>query len=395
MPYGIFLYLCTQYRTFCNNIEPMSNENTKNREKTIVRTSFVGIAANVLLAAFKAGVGIVSHSIAVTMDAVNNLSDALSSVITIVGTKLAARKPDRKHPLGYGRVEYLSALIVSAIIMYAGITAAVESVKKIITPEKADYSLVSLIIIAVAVVVKVVLGRYVKKQGRRCDCAALEASGADALFDAILSASVLLTAIIFVTTGVSLEAYVGVIIAGFIIKSGIEMIRETLNDILGKRMDSKLAKAIKRSLAEEPEVRGAYDLFLYNYGPGKDYASVHLELSDTMTVDEIDKLSRRVERKIYDHYGVTLTGIGVYSSNCHDASALAMRQTVDSIIEPYDWALQMHGFYVDSQRKEMRFDVVLKFDTDVRQALDTLRADTLNAFPGYTIDIVPDIDISD
>lgn len=373
----------------------MNETKVQDRERTIVRTSFIGIGANVLLAAFKAGVGIVSHSIAVTMDAVNNLSDALSSVITIVGTKLAARKPDRKHPLGYGRVEYLSALIVSAIIMYAGITAAVESIKKILSPEKADYSLTSLVIIGVAVVVKVVLGRYVKRQGRRCESAALEASGADALFDAILSTSVLLTAILYVTTGVSLEAYVGIVIAGFIIKSGIEMIRETLNDILGKRMDPKLAKTIKRFIAEEPEVRGAYDLFLFNYGPGKDYASVHLELADTMTVDEIDKLSRRVERKVYERFGITLTGIGVYSNNCHDSQALAMRQTVDKFIEPYDWALQMHAFYVDPQRKEMRFDVVMKFNTDVKQALETLHADAQKAFPGYALTIVPDIDISD
>lgn len=373
----------------------MSKDTTQNREKTIVRTSLVGIGANVLLAGFKAGVGIVSHSIAVTMDAVNNLSDALSSVITIVGTKLAARKPDRKHPLGYGRVEYLSALIVSAIIMYAGITAAVESIKKIIHPEAADYSLTSLIIIAVAVVVKVLLGRYVKRQGRRCDSAALEASGADALFDAILSTSVLVTAIIFVTTGVSLEAYVGVIIAAFIIKSGIEMIRETLNDILGKRIDTALSKSIKKMLAEEPEVLGAYDLFLYNYGPGKDYASVHLELPDTMTVDEIDKLTRHCERKVYERTGIVLTAIGVYSNNCHDAEALAMRQAVDRMLKPYDWAIQMHAFYVDTERKEMRFDVVMKFNTDVKQALATVREETLKLFPGYTLTVVPDIDISD
>ncbi|MBQ3318894.1 MAG: cation transporter, partial [Spirochaetia bacterium] len=212
---------------------------SENRDKVIVRTSIVGIVANIFLAAFKAVVGILSHSIAVVLDAVNNLSDALSSVITIAGTKLAGKLPDKKHPLGYGRIEYLSAMIVAAIVLYAGITSLVESVKKIIHPEKADYSAVALIIIASAVVVKLILGRYVKSQGEKVNSSALIASGADASFDAILSASVLASAVIFLVFGISLEAYVGALISFFIIKAGYEMMTETLDDILGQRADSE------------------------------------------------------------------------------------------------------------------------------------------------------------
>ncbi|MBQ1619649.1 MAG: cation transporter, partial [Oscillospiraceae bacterium] len=213
------------------NLETMATE----RERTIIKTSVVGIATNVLLAAFKAVVGLLSRSIAVTLDAVNNLSDALSSVITIIGAKLGARQPDRKHPLGHGRVEYISSLLVAAIVLYAGITSLVESVKKIIHPEAADYSTVSLLIIAVAIAVKLVLGRYVKAQGEKVNSGALIASGSDASFDAILSASVLASAIIFLVWHISLEAYVGVVIAAFIIKAGIGMTTETLDDILGHR----------------------------------------------------------------------------------------------------------------------------------------------------------------
>lgn len=137
------------------------------RDKVIIRTSIIGIVTNILLSGFKAAIGLASNSIAVILDAVNNLSDALSSVITIVGTKLAARPADKKHPLGYGRIEYLSAMIVSGIVLYAGITSFVESVKKIIEPETPEYSTVSLVIIAVAVVVKLILGKYVKAQGKR------------------------------------------------------------------------------------------------------------------------------------------------------------------------------------------------------------------------------------
>ena len=185
------------------------------REKAIVKTSIIGILTNVFLVVFKAVVGILSNSIAIILDAVNNLSDALSSVVTIIGAKLGAKQPDKKHPLGYGRIEYLSSMIVAAIVLYAGITSMVESVKAIFSPEKAEYSAISLIIISVAIVVKLILGQYVKRQGKKHNSGALTASGSDALFDAILSASVLASAIIYLIWGISLEAYVGVIISVF------------------------------------------------------------------------------------------------------------------------------------------------------------------------------------
>ncbi|MBR0518011.1 MAG: cation transporter, partial [Firmicutes bacterium] len=266
----------------------------KNRDQIIIRTSITGIIANVFLAAFKAFVGMASHSVAVVMDAVNNLSDALSSLITIIGTKLAGRAPDKKHPMGHGRTEYLSAAIISIIVLYAGVTAFVESVKKIIHPETPDYSKLSLLIIAVAVVVKILLGLYVKKTGEKVDSDALVASGSDALFDSIISGSTLVAALIFITTGKSLESWLGAVIALFIIKSGIEMLRDTLSKILGERADAELAREIKATVTAYPEISGAYDLVLHNYGPDTNLASVHLELPDTMMVKEVDTLTRRV-----------------------------------------------------------------------------------------------------
>lgn len=373
------------------NLETMTAE----RERTIIKTSVVGIATNVLLAAFKAVVGLLSRSIAVTLDAVNNLSDALSSVITIIGAKLGARQPDHKHPLGHGRVEYISSLLVAAIVLYAGITSLVESVKKIIHPEAADYSTVSLLIIAVAIAVKLVLGRYVKAQGEKVNSGALIASGSDASFDAILSASVLASAIIFLVWHISLEAYVGVVIAAFIIKAGIGMTTETLDDILGHREDAETSLKIKRLLTEEPEVRGAYDLILYNYGPNKNYGSVHLELPDTMTVDQVDLLTRRVETKVYRETGVILTGVGVYSYNTTDEQAAQIRNAVQETVLSHDWALQMHGFYVDTGKKTMRFDVVLSFDVDRKEALETLQREVRALYPDYNAMIVPDVDVTD
>ena len=222
------------------------------RERTIVRTSVVGIATNVLLAAFKAAVGLASNSIAVTLDAVNNLSDALSSVITIIGAKLGAKLPDKRHPMGYGRIEYLSSMLVAAIVLYAGITALVESAKKVVRPEPVDYGVVSLAIIAVGIVVKLALGGYVKRQGEKVNSGALIASGSDASFDAILSASVLASALVYLLWGISLEAYVGVVIAVFIIRAGIEMMSETVDDIIGARGAARRLPADRR----HPDGRG-------------------------------------------------------------------------------------------------------------------------------------------
>ena len=180
--------------------------NEASRSKKIVQTSIIGILANVLLAGFKAVMGILSNSIAITLDAVNNISDAASSVITIIGAKLAGKSPDKKHPFGYGRIEYLSAMIIAVIVLYAGITSFTESIKKIIAPETPDYSLVILIIVAVGVLVKIVLGRYVKSVGVKINSESLINSGEDATLDSIISASTLVAAISYIFWGVSLFA---------------------------------------------------------------------------------------------------------------------------------------------------------------------------------------------
>ena len=365
------------------------------REKTIVKTSVIGIIANVMLSAFKAFVGFASNSIAVTLDAVNNLSDALSSVVTIIGAKLGAKQPDKKHPLGYGRIEYLSSMIVAAIVLYAGITSLVESVKKIISPETADYNAVSLIIISVAIVVKLILGMYVRKKGKKVNSGALTASGSDALFDAILSASVLASAVIFLIWQVSLEAYVGVVIAGFIIKAGIEMMIETLNDIIGKREDAESIKELKQVICEEEAVLGAYDITLFNYGPNKNYGSVHIELPDTMTVNEVDLITRRIQVNVFQKTGVILTGVGVYSFNTSDDEAAQIRNAVQKAVMTHDWALQLHGFYVDTQKKTLRFDVVISFDIDRKEAIGIMTNEVLALYPDYKVYIVPDFDMAD
>ena len=365
------------------------------RQKLIVRTSLVGVLVNVLLAGMKAAVGLLANSIAVVLDAVNNLSDALSSVITIVGAKLSAKRPDRKHPLGYGRIEYFSAMIVAALVLYAGITALVESVKKIITPETPDYSLLSLILIGAAVAAKILLGRYVTAKGRKADSDALIASGSDASFDAILSGSVLLCAILFKTTGLSLEPYVGAVISLFILKSGIEMIRDTLDDLLGARIDPELSRQIKSLICQEEGVRGAFDLLLNNYGPGRNYATVHIEVADSSTAAQIDRMTRSIQKRVFSETGVIVTGVGVYSYNTSSDESAALQKRVTQAVLAHEGTLQVHGFYLDPEAKELRLDVVFSFDADSRRLLEEITAEVQAMAPDYTVVIAPDVDLSD
>ena len=370
-------------------------EQAVSRGKIIIRTSIIGILANLGLAVFKMMIGLATRSIAIILDAVNNMTDMLSSVITIIGTRLAGKAPDRNHPLGHGRTEYIAALLVAGIVLYAGITALVESIKKIIDPEPAEYTLLSLVIIAAAVFVKLALGHYVKARGIEVNSGSLIASGTDATFDALISASVLASAVIFMATGLSLEAYVGIMISLFIIKSGIEMVLETVSDILGKREDGELVRRIKQIMVEDPDVLGAFDLILYNYGPEVLYGSVHVEVTDTMTAGEIDEMDRRLVKSVLEGSGVYLTGISIYSQNTTDPDIIATRTEILHKVMAHPYALQMHGFYLNRETKDMRFDVVLSFDYDRDTCVRELTQEISEMFPGYRITILPDLDITD
>lgn len=368
----------------------------QNRDAIIIQTSIIGILTNIALAAFKAFVGVISHSIAITMDGVNTLSDALSSVITIVGTKLANKAPDAKHPMGYGRVEYLSATIISCIVLYAGITAFVESIKSIFHPSSPDYKTIALVIVSVGVVVKVLLGLFVKKRGQKVNSNSLIASGEDALNDAIISVTTLVAAIIYIFFHISLEAYLGAIIAAIIIKSGIDLLKDTLSQILGERIDSHLSKEIKETINSFDGVNGSYDLVLNSYGVDRFLGSVHIEVLDTMTARDIDELSRKISHTIYEKYHVLLTGIGVYSINTLNNHIREMEDKIHDCVMGHDHVLQMHGFYVNEEEKTIQFDIIIDFDAEDRPALfNHIRADVEELYPDYRIIMAMDSDISD
>ena len=366
------------------------------REKTIIRTSIIGIIANVFLAAFKAVIGLMTNSIAIVLDAVNNISDAGSSLITIVGTKLAGKEPDKEHPFGYGRIEFLSAMIISVIVLYAGITSFTESVKQNIHPDTPEYNAVSLIIVAVAVIVKILLGRYVKSVGEKVNSDSLINSGEDATLDSIISASTLAAAGIFLIFHVSLEAWLGAVISLIIIKSGIEMLKDTISQLLGEKNDPELARSIKQTVTSFPDVQGAYDLVLNNYGPDAWNGSIHIEVPDTYSADQLDQLIRNIQMTVYKKHQVILTAIGVYSVNTKDEETIEIRNKVRGIVFAHPHVKQMHGFYLLKEEKSMRFDLVISFDAaDRRDVFAEVVSDVQKAFPDYKLQTTMDTDFAE
>lgn len=361
------------------------------RQEKIIKTSIIGIVVNLILVAFKAFVGIVTNSIAITLDAVNNLTDALSSIITIIGAKLAHRPPDKNHPYGYGRIEYFSSVIIAVIVLWAGITAFMESWPKIFTPDVTNYSTVSLVIIAVAIVVKLALGRYVKSVGEDINSQALVASGSDALFDSILSLSTLVAALISIFFHISLEGILGVIISIVIIKASIDMIRETLDSMIGARVDSELSKKIKDSICELPEVYGAYDLSLHNYGPEEMQGSVHVEVDDSLTALEIHNLTRQISIKIYNEFSIILT-VGIYARNNKFDD---IRNDLYEIASKYEEIIEIHGFIVYETQNLITFDMIVDFDADREKVKSRILKEIKQKHPQYTYQVIDDYDVSD
>ncbi len=361
------------------------------RNRVIIRTSILGITANVVLALLKALVGMATHSIAITLDAVNNFTDAGSSVITIAGTKLASKKPDKKHPWGHGRIEYLSAMLLGALVLSAGISSLIEAVRKIIDPRTPEYTSVSLILVAICVLVKIFLGRYVTSAGRRAKSETLVNSGRDALLDALVSASTLAAALLYLLYGVSLEAWIGALISVLIIKTGFEMQLNTISEILGQRVDADVVRAVCRTVESFDEVYGVYDMIFHDYGPNRVNGSLHVEVDDAMTAREISDLLRRIAVKVYQEHQVQLTAIGIYSMNTKDRKAMRLREEITKIAMAHNHVLQLHGFSL--KENVVQFDIIVDFEADDPEKIrDEITAEVSAAYPELTVQAFCDAD---
>ena len=363
------------------------------RNKKIIKISVLGIIVNIILVIFKAIVGFIANSISIILDAVNNLTDALSSIITIIGTFLASKKPDKEHPYGHGRVEYFASIIIAIIVLLAGLASLKESINKIIVGGDANYDIATLIIIFVAVFVKYFFGTYVKNEGKKLNSSSLVASGVDAIGDSILSLSTFIGALISLIWHISLEGYIGVIISAMIIKTAIEILKETIDEMIGVRADANLTTKLRKLINSYDGVLGVYDLTLHNYGPNNIIGTVHIEVANDMTASEIHKLTRNITIDIYNVLGIVLT-IGIYSSN--EEKYNDMKKYLIDIIKEYKTLLQLHAFYVEEEKNIISFDLVFDFDEkDPIKIKDEIVNRLKEKYSNYNYVVIIDKDYSD
>ena len=365
-----------------------------NREKKIIQVSLVGVLGNIGLVVVKALIGIVAGAASLISDAINNLTDALSSILTIIGTKLSGKKPDRKHPYGYGRIEYMTSVVIAALILFAGGTAVYESVVSLIRGDKSSYDNAALIAISIAILVKVGLGLFFRNRGKKYESEPLKDSGMDALLDSLLSLSTLVAALLSRFASVYLEGYFGIAIGLFILKSGFSAMKKSLSPILGDRIDDERAREIKAEICGHPEVKGAYDLVIHNYGPNQLIGSVHVEVDEDLTAAEIQVVEREIQAYAYQKFNIILT-VGVYAANNKHPKIAPIRKDLAELMKENPNVLQYHGLYVEEENKTISFDLVVSFDLKNEEEFQKeVVARFEKSYPDYVINVIIDHDFS-
>lgn len=372
------------------------------REKQIIKTGIVGIIANLGLTVAKAIVGLFAMSVSIILDAVNNLSDSLSSLITILGTKLAGKKPDKDHPQGHGRMEYVTSFILGIVILILAAAAMYSSINKIIaTFSNTDNlngdeytSLTSIVVLSIAIGVKLFLGIYNTIRGNKYKSEVLKATGVDSFFDASMTSATLIGVIVFLNTGVSIDGWLGVIISLLIFKTGFTIVKSAIDELLGKKIDNELVGNLKEFVNHIPGVLGVYDLFLDSYGPNKIVGACRIEIDASMKAPEIDLLSRKIAKLVADRFSIILT-VGIYSFDTSDKELVDLRNEISLALLEKKGILQVHGFSLDRENNTISIDVVLDFDAlnnEEEFIKETIR-EIGEKYPQYKFIIVTDIEM--
>lgn len=359
----------------------------RSRSSEIVRASTVNIAGNIVLSAFKMAIGLISNSIAITLDAVNNLTDVLSSVVAIGGAKLADRHANSKHPFGYGRMEHIASVAIAAIVIAAGITSFLEAVQAILDPPKLDYSVLMLAIVSVGCAVKIGLGLYLQRIGHRVNSDALVGSGVDAMMDSIVSATTIVAAIVYLSFGVSIEAWLGVGIALLITRAGLDLLFTTVSKLLGERVDPKVISQVEKAAGEVEGVEFVSGVVLQDFGPERLHGSLYVTVDGTMSVSQLDRVARAVQQRVAEQCGVKLISVGAYPLGGKDSDEHQARAEIGRIVWMHDDIVELRGLFVDVEKRLARFDAVAGFGCkEVSDLRGELVSECESALPGWTIE---------
>ena len=355
------------------------------REGVITSVSGLGIVVNLLIAAVKVILGALASSIAIVSEGVNNAADALTSVLTLIGTKLAGRHPDEKHPFGYGRVEYLTSLVVSVLITVTGAEMLISSVKLIFNPEEMSVSVLSVIIVAASAVVKFLLGGYTVKKGKDVDSGALVAVGSECKSDSYASIITIASTVIFLVFGLSLDAYAGIITSALIIKAGVEVLVDTVGELIGRPGEKELADKLYREIRGTDGIINAVDMMLHNYGPDAWSGSVNIELDHKLTIGEAYQFIHALQLKIMHEYNVVMV-FGMYAVDSDTEAARALRTDIASYIRAHDHLLSYHAVYLEPETDRIYCDIIVDYSLpDWQAAREEFLAYMADRYPGREV----------
>ena len=360
-------------------------QDPETREGIIAGTSGLGIVVNLLIAAIKVILGLLASSIAIVSEGVNNASDALTSVLTLVGTKLAGKKPDKKHPFGYGRIEYLTSLIIAILILITGFEMLTSAVKLIFEPAEMDISYVALIAVAISAVIKFFLGVYTMKMGKKADSGALAAVGLDCRNDSFVSVITILSAVVFLVFHISIDAYVGVLMSLLVLKAGIEVLKDTVSELLGRPGEAELASKLYQEIRATDGVLGAADMMLHNYGPDAYSGSVNIEIDHDKTVGEVYEVIHDLQLRIMHKHNVTMV-FGIYAVDHDHQEVRRVRKDVAEYVRDHDHVLSFHAVYLDPHSDKLYCDLIVDYDL---RDWEALRAD----FTAYMNERYPENEI--
>lgn len=340
-------------------------------EKSAVRTSYgvlasmVGIVCNVFLFLVKFIVGLLLHSVSVTADAFNNLSDAASSIISFIGVKMAGKPADKEHPFGHGRIEYIAALIVSFLVLEVGFTFLKDSVSKIRTPETLNFRLISVVILILSIGVKLWLGVFNKKLGKKIDSKVMMAVFTDSMGDVITTSATILSLVIFRLTGLNIDGIVGIGVALVVMWAGVGIAKDTLEPLIGEAIDPEEYDKVKHFVERYQGIEGTHDLIIHNYGPNQSMASIHAEVPNDADIEEAHELIDRIERDAVDELGILLV-IHMDPIEMRDEQVMTVRGEVEAALKELDPQCSIHDLRVVNGMGQINliFDMVVPFEYD-------------------------------
>lgn len=363
-------------------------QDPNSREGVIMATSWLGVIVNIFCAALKIVIGALAGSIAIISEGLNNAADVASSVLTIIGTKLAGKHPTKKHPFGYGRIEYFTSLIISIMILMTAYETITQSISLIFNPKSMDLSMLIVVIIAVSAIIKFALGVYVEKQGNEINSQALIGIGKDSKSDCIISVVTIIATFIYIFSNISIDAYAGILTSIFIFKAGYEILKDTLGDLIGSAGDAELAKELYGIIRSNPLILNAADMMLHNYGPDRYSGSVNVEMDHSLSVEQIYATLHAMQLQIMHDYNIVMV-FGIYAVDADHEEVKNMRKYIGEYVQKKEHVNSFHALYIDPSNDDIYCDLVVDYGlNDWEELREDFTEYMKTAYPNQRLELV-------